>query len=73
MRVRLMRKLATEIDGVDLSGHDVGDVVDLPAATAKMLVAEGGVIREDRGAGTPTVVAFRRATDPGHTHDEEFE
>ena len=65
-----MRKLAPEIDGVD-SGHDVGDVVDLPAATAKLLVAEGGVIREDRGAGFPTVVAFRRATDPGHTHDDE--
>lgn len=67
-----MRKLATDIDGVDFSGHDVGDVVDLPAAAAQLLVAEGGVIREDRGAGAPTVVAFKRATDPGHTHDEEL-
>ena len=71
MQVRLLRKLATEIHGVDLSGHDVGDVVDLPPAKAKWLVIEGWAIGEERGAGAPTVVAFRRATDPGHTHDDE--
>ena len=72
MRVLLMRKLAAEIDGVDLSGYDVGDVVELPATNATLVIAEGWAIREDRGAGAPTVVAFRRATDPGHTHDEEL-
>ena len=72
MRIRLLKKLATEIDGVDLSDHDVDDVIDLPARQAKLLLAEGWAIREHRVKGTPTVVAFRRASDPGHTHDEEL-
>ena len=72
MRVRLLKKLADEIDGVDLSAHDVGDVVNLPAVQGKLLLAEGWAIREHRRPTPPTVVAFRRATDPGHIHDEEL-
>jgi hypothetical protein len=41
MRVRLTRRLAECIDGVDLSRNAVGDVMDLSARDAKMLVAEG--------------------------------
>jgi hypothetical protein len=40
MRVRLTRKLAEEIDGVDLSERDVGDVFPLPDDQARLLVAE---------------------------------
>jgi hypothetical protein len=41
MQVRLTRKLAETIDGIDLSSHEVGDVFDLPAAEAQLLLAEG--------------------------------
>ena len=39
--VRLTRKLADKIDGVDLSGHQVGDVIVVPSHQARLLVAEG--------------------------------
>lgn len=39
--VRLTRKFAEEIDGVDLSRSQVGDRLDLPARDARMLIAEG--------------------------------
>jgi hypothetical protein len=39
--VRLTRKYAEAIDGVDLSGHQVGDLLDLPVRDARMLIAEG--------------------------------
>src|SRR5215510_6037761 len=41
MQVRLKRKLAECIDGVDLSGHKVGDIFELPVHHAHLLVAEG--------------------------------
>jgi len=41
MKVRLTRKLADFIDGVDLRSHQVGDVVDLPPPNAHLLIAEG--------------------------------
>ena len=67
MRVRLTRKLANEIDGIDLSLHHVGDIIDLPTQQARTLMAEAWAERERRGnemRGT-LVLAFRRATDPG--------
>jgi hypothetical protein len=48
VRIRLTRKLANEIDGVDLSGHNVGDVIDLSSADAKLLVAEEWAVMERR-------------------------
>ena len=48
MRVRLTRKLAQEIDGIDLSGHAVGDVIDLPASDANLLMAEEWAFLERR-------------------------
>lgn len=71
MRVRLTRKLAQEIDGIDLSSHDVGDVVDLPAPKARLLIAEKWAVPERRQAGPLRVVAFRRGDDLGHAQDEE--
>ena len=41
MLVRLMRKLAPVLNGVDLSKFQVGDVLDLSKPMAWMLVAEG--------------------------------
>ena len=73
MRVRLTRKFAERIDGIDLSNHDVGDVIDLPAHKGRLLMAEGWAERERRSSsmGPFKVLAFRRDTDPGHTHDHD--
>lgn len=40
-RVRLTRKYAEAIDGVDLSGADVGDRLTLSPHDAEVLIAEG--------------------------------
>src|SRR3954447_23662218 len=40
MRVRLVRKLADELDGIDVSTLLQGDVLELPVADAQLLVAE---------------------------------
>ena len=40
MKVRLTRKLAEQLDGVDLSPYEVGDVLDLSAPDARLLIAE---------------------------------
>lgn len=41
LRVRLIRKLAERLNGVDLSKARVGDSLDLPSKDARMLIAEG--------------------------------
>ena len=41
VQVRLTKKLAEAIDGIDLSDRRVGDVVDLPTHDAQILLAEG--------------------------------
>jgi hypothetical protein len=41
VQVRLTKKLADAIDGIDLSDRRVGDVVDLPKHDAEILLAEG--------------------------------
>jgi hypothetical protein len=75
MQVRLTRKLAEQIDGIDLSNQTVGDVFDLPERKARMLVAEGWAVIERRlHSGRHVVVAFRRGEDPGplsHQHDND--
>lgn len=40
MKVRLTRKYAERIDGIDLSEHEVGDVIDLPPDEARLIIAE---------------------------------
>ncbi len=41
MRIRLVRKFANILNGIDLSNLKVGDVVDMAPHHAAMLVAEG--------------------------------
>ena len=60
VRVRLTRKFAEQIDGVDLEGCHVGDVLDLPATEARMLVAEEWAVPEADRAKRP---AQRRSDD----------
>jgi hypothetical protein len=40
MKVRLTKKLAEMLDGVDLSTHRVGEVFDLPTSEARLILAE---------------------------------
>ena len=48
--VRLTRKLADRIDGVDLTGHTVGETLHLQYHDAQLVVAEGWgeVVANDR-------------------------
>jgi hypothetical protein len=54
VQVRLTKKLAEVIDGIDLSDRRVGDVVDLPKHDAEVLMAEGwaSLVEPAFGAGT---------------------
>ena len=64
MRVVLTRKLANCLDGVDVSDRQVGDVLDLPAADARSLVAEQWAIPDRRRQHIRAVSPERRrATD----------
>jgi hypothetical protein len=56
MLVRLTRKHAECLDGVDLSGHRVGQIISLPDRDAALLIAEGWAV--------PTVTEFGRVA--GH-------
>lgn len=47
MRIRLTRKLANCIDGVDLSRYSVGDGLNLPTWEARLLIAEGWATLSD--------------------------
>ena len=48
MRVRLTKRLANMIDGINLDGHTPGDVLTLSDREAQMLVAERWAIPERR-------------------------
>ena len=41
VKVRLTRKFAECLDGIDLSRHRVGEVFTLPVHAARILIAEG--------------------------------
>ena len=49
MGLRLTRKLAEVIDGVDLTGRSVGDILKLPASEARLLIAEGWAVEDMKG------------------------
>ncbi|SRR5258708_6865197 len=44
MQIRLVRKLAESVDGIDVSDCHIGDVVDLPDRQADLLIAEGWAV-----------------------------
>jgi hypothetical protein len=50
MRVRLVRKLANCLDGIDISHVEVGDVIDLPDSDGILLIAEGWAVPQTRRA-----------------------
>ena len=61
MKVRLRRKHAERIDGIDLRGREPGDLLDLPPNEARMIVAEAWAVPERRERDTAT--GSRRRTD----------
>lgn len=62
MRVRLIRKFADCIDGVDLRGHDVDEVLDVSPRDAQLLLAEEWAIAERRSADLPHKSERRAST-----------
>ena len=65
MRVRLVRKLADRIDGVDLRGHEVDEVFDVSARDARLLMAEEWAIAERRSADLPHKTERRSSSHTG--------
>jgi len=47
--VRITRKFAEFIDGVDLSARRVGDVIEVPSKDARLLVAENWAVNVSDG------------------------
>jgi hypothetical protein len=61
MKVVLTRKLADSMDGIDVAAYRVGDVLDLSAAQAQLLVAERWATPERRRQhGAPPAAERRR-------------
>ena len=71
MRVRLTRKHADRIDGVDLQGREPGDLLDLSPQEAHLLMAEEWAILERRVRSLPTEI--RRRVDDYHQNDVRSE
>jgi hypothetical protein len=51
-RVRLTRKLAVKLDGIDLSTYRTGDVIEVEQSDADLLVAEGWAVPVPNALGT---------------------
>jgi hypothetical protein len=64
MKVRLTRKYAERIDGIDLQGREPGDLIDLSPLEARMIVAEKWAVLERRQLGTRTGPRRRAADFP---------
>jgi hypothetical protein len=61
MKVVLTRKLADSMDGINVAAYRVGDVLDLTASEARLLVAEQWATPERRRErGTPPAAERRR-------------
>jgi hypothetical protein len=62
MKVRLTRKYAERIDGIDLRNQQVGDVIDMPEPQARLLLLEQWALPERREEQRPDPPR-RRSTD----------
>jgi hypothetical protein len=69
MKVVLMRKFAERIDGVDVSAYETGDVFDVPAADARLLMAERWAIPDRRHGPNPPPESDRRRCERGRAED----
>jgi hypothetical protein len=48
--IRLTKKLADVMNGIDVSGVNVGDIAELPEAAARMMIEEGWAVPADNAA-----------------------
>ena len=80
MQVCLTRKLANYLDGVDVSTHQVGDILELPVREAHLLIAERwatphieapACLQYDATRGTVRSVPLPRAESPRAIHTLE--
>jgi hypothetical protein len=53
VRVRLTRKLADSIDGIDLENRQVGDVFEVSASEGRLLIAERWAVLWDATPAEP--------------------
>lgn len=58
MQIRLTRKHAEVIDGIDLSRRNVGDIIDVSEREARILIAEGWAERTVAGERFPLVLVI---------------
>ena len=64
LRIRLTKKLAAALNGIDISAVRVGDVIDLPDWAARMIVAEGWAEPEAAPARASLMPLLDPATPP---------
>ena len=50
MLIRLTKKLAAIMNGVDVSSVNVGDILELPETAARMMIEEEWAVPADGGA-----------------------
>ena len=73
MRVRLTRKLAERIDGIDLRGRRVGDVLELDTAEARLILAETWATAHERRIHAGPAPRIERRTRPSEPLDPPVE
>ena len=73
MKVVLTKKLAEQMDGVDVRGCEVGDVLDLPSRDARALVAEEWAIPDRRHRIDPVPRVERRRPSREAQHEDDLE
>jgi hypothetical protein len=64
MRVRLVKKVAQMIDGIDLRAYEPGDILDLEPSEARLLVEEGWAESRDRAVHRSYASAFSDMSEP---------
>jgi hypothetical protein len=53
LKIRLVRKLAERLEGIDLGRYRVNDLIDLPRREAMLLMAHGWAVRADPSPAPP--------------------
>jgi hypothetical protein len=64
VKIRLTKKLAESIDGVDLERRRVGDVFEISDSEARLLVAEQWAVWEDLPGESPPLSVETKSSKP---------
>jgi hypothetical protein len=65
-RIRLTKKLAAALNGIDISALQVGDVIELSDSAARMMIAEGWAEAEAAPARSSLVPPIPHTVTPRH-------